>query len=196
MVTLLMDTSNTNLSIGLAKDHKVIDSICYEAWQKQSEFLVLELDAILKRNGLTRKDIEMVVSAKGPGSYTGVRIALTVAKVVAFALNVPLYLVSSLEALKDENAPSICLMNARSKRSYIGVYDKESVIMEDKIMDNVEVLKYISEHPDYKICGLVSYLGLEAAEPKNLDILAISDIERNFVSDPVAAKPVYLKDLY
>lgn len=196
MVTLLMDTSNTNLSIGLAKDHKVIDSICYEAWQKQSEFLVLELDAILKRNNLTRTDIGMVISAKGPGSYTGVRIALTVAKVVAFALNVPLYLVSSLEALKDKDVPSICLMNARSKRSYIGVYDKENVIMEDKIMDNAEVHAYIAEHPEYKVCGLVSYLGIEAEEPKNIEILAISDIERNLVADPVAAKPVYLKDLY
>ncbi|MBR6866439.1 MAG: tRNA (adenosine(37)-N6)-threonylcarbamoyltransferase complex dimerization subunit type 1 TsaB, partial [Bacilli bacterium] len=114
MVSLLLDTSNTNLSIGLAKDHKVIDEVTYEAWQKQSEYLVNELDILLKKNNLTRNDIEKVIAAKGPGSYTGVRIALTVAKVSAFALNVPLYLVSSLEALKDENEPSICLMNARS----------------------------------------------------------------------------------
>ena len=131
MVSLLLDTSNTNLSIGLAKDHKVIDQVVYDAWQKQSEFLVNELDILLKRNNLTRSDIEKVIAAKGPGSYTGVRIALTVAKVSAFALNVPLYLVSSLEALKDENEPSICLMNARSKRSYMGVYDKEDIILEE-----------------------------------------------------------------
>ncbi|MBR6865649.1 MAG: hypothetical protein IKM80_00170, partial [Bacilli bacterium] len=129
-------------------------------------------------------------------SYTGVRIALTVAKVSAFALNVPLYLVSSLEALKDENEPSICLMNARSKRSYMGVYDKENIILEDKIADNSAVLSYISEHPEYKVCGDVAYLGLEAKPTKNLEILARSDIERNLVKDPVAAKPVYLKDLY
>ncbi len=196
MVSLLLDTSNTNLSIGLAKDHKVIDQVTYEAWQKQSEFLVNELDILLKKNNLTRNDIEKVIAAKGPGSYTGVRIALTVAKVSAFALNVPLYLVSSLEALKDENEPSICLMNARSKRSYMGVYDKENIILEDKIADNSAVLSYISEHPEYKVCGDVAYLGLEAKPTKNLEILARSDIERNLVKDPVAAKPVYLKDLY
>lgn len=196
MFTLLLDTSNTYLSIGLAKDHKVVDSIAYEAWQKQSEFLIQELDAILNRNNIGREDIDMVISAKGPGSYTGVRIALTVAKVIAFALNVPLYLVSSLEVLKDKDAPSICLMNARSKRSYFGVYDGETVIVEDKIVDNQEALKYISEHPDYKVCGDVAYLGFEPTQLKNLENLAISDIERNKCSDPVAAKPVYLKDLY
>ena len=183
MVSLLLDTSNTNLSIGLAKDHKVIDEVTYEAWQKQSEFLVNELDILLKKNNLTRNDIEKVIAAKGPGSYTGVRIALTVAKVSAFALN-------------DENEPSICLMNARSKRSYMGVYDKENIILEDKIADNSAVLSYISEHPEYKVCGDVAYLGLEAKPTKNLEILARSDIERNLVKDPVAAKPVYLKDLY
>jgi tRNA A37 threonylcarbamoyladenosine modification protein TsaB len=121
---------------------------------------------------------------------------LTVAKVSAFALNVPLYLVSSLEALKDENEPSICLMNARSKRSYMGVYDKENIILEDKIADNSAVLSYINEHPEYKVCGDVAYLGLEAKPTKNLEILAKSDIERNLVEDVIAAKPVYLKDLY
>ena len=166
MVSLLLDTSNTNLSIGLAKDHKVIDQVVYDAWQKQSEFLVNELDILLKRNNLTRSDIEKVIAAKGPGSYTGVRIALTVAKVSAFALNVPLYLVSSLEALKDENEPSICLMNARSKRSYFGVYDKENIILEDKIADNSAVLSYINEHPEYKVCGDVAYLGLEERHRK------------------------------
>ncbi|MCQ2912008.1 MAG: tRNA (adenosine(37)-N6)-threonylcarbamoyltransferase complex dimerization subunit type 1 TsaB [Bacilli bacterium] len=196
MFTLLLDTSNTYLSIGLAKDHKVVDSISYEAWQKQSEFLIQELDAILSRNNLSREDIGMVISAKGPGSYTGVRIALTVAKVIAFALNVPLYLVSSLEVLKDEAKPSICLMNARSKRSYFGVYEGETIIVEDKIVDNQEALKYIAEHPEYKVCGEVAYLGFESTELKNLEVLANSDIERNLCADPVAAKPVYLKDLY
>ncbi len=196
MFTLLLDTSNTYLSIGLAKDHQIIDSISYEAWQKQSEFLIQELDAILNRNNIERKDIEMVISAKGPGSYTGVRIALTVAKVIAFALNVPLYLVSSLEVLKDRETPSICLMNARSKRSYFGVYYREKILVEDKIVDNKEALDYISEHPNYKVCGDVAYLGFEATELKNLENLALSDIERNLCKDPVAAKPVYLKDLY
>jgi hypothetical protein len=58
------------------------------------------------------------------------------------------------------------------------------------------MLSYISEHPEYKVCGDVAYLGLESKPTHNLEILATSDIERNLVSDAVAAKPVYLKDLY
>lgn len=136
MYSILIDTADKYLSVGLSKDNTIVDSISYECWQRQSEFLISELDKLMKRNNVTRNDIGAVVASKGPGSYTGIRIALTVAKVMAFALNIPLYLASSLEVLKDFNAPSICVVNARSKRSYVAVYDGETTIMADTIMDN------------------------------------------------------------
>ena len=129
MVNILIDCSNVDLAIGLSENHKVIAKREYEAWQQQSELLVAELDKMLKANKVTRDQIAAVVVSKGPGSYTGVRIALSVAKVLSFAQNVPLYLASSLEMMKDGDKPSICLVNARSKRSYIGVYEGEKEIM-------------------------------------------------------------------
>ena len=107
MYTILLDSSDCNLAVGLAKDHQLIDFIQYEAWQRQSELMIVELEKILKRNNVTREDIDSVMCGIGPGSYTGVRISLTIAKVMALALNIPLYLVSSLQILKDGNNPSI-----------------------------------------------------------------------------------------
>ena len=72
--------------------------------------------------------------SKGPGSYTGIRIALTIAKTIVFALNIPLYLVSSLQVMKVGDKPTICLTNARSQRSYIGVYQGQKEILSDRIM--------------------------------------------------------------
>ena len=120
---------------------------------------------------------------------------MTVAKVMAFALNKPLYLVSSLEVYKAKEGRSVCLMNARSKRSYIGVYSPEEIILSDTIMDNEQVKLYLAAHPEYKVCGDVSYLSLEGEKVNILEDLMNADIERNLCKDVLAAKPVYLKDL-
>lgn len=196
MVSVLIDSSNTDLAVGLAKDHVLIDKTEYPAWQEQSELLVAELDKLLKKNHLSRKDIAFVVASKGPGSYTGVRIALSVAKVMAFALQVPFYLSSSLEALKVADKATICLMNARSKRSYIGVYEGDKCLMADTILENEEVLKYIKDHPTYVVSGELSQLGLSDKPVDVLGNLLKGDVERNLVKEPLAAKPVYLKDSY
>ncbi len=195
MISLLIDTSNTNLAVGIAKDHSLIAEVQYEAWQRQSEFLIQEIDKLFAENNITKDDIDEIIVAKGPGSYTGVRIAMTVAKVMAFALKKPLYLVSSLEVYKAKEGRSICLMNARSKRSYVGVYSPNEVILADTIMDNEQIKIYIAAHPEYKICGDVSYLSLVGEKVNVLENLMNADIERNLCNDVLAAKPVYLKDL-
>ena len=100
MYTLLLDSSNIKLAVGLAKDDVLIDEIIYDAWQRQSEYMIQEISSILSRNGISPNDIGEIVSTKGPGSYTGVRISLTIAKTWGVASNVDIFLVSSLEILK------------------------------------------------------------------------------------------------
>ncbi len=196
MIGLLIDSSNTRLTLGISIDKRIIDFIDEEAWQRQSELLVSSLDALLKKHNIKRKDISYVVASKGPGSYTGVRIALTVAKVISFALDIPLYLPSSLEVLQERGVPSICVSNARSKRSYVGVYDGDKAIVEDTIWSNDDLLAYIKEHPSYKVCGEVEYLGLSTQKPDVLSNLNESNTEKNLQKDVLSAKPVYLKDNY
>jgi tRNA threonylcarbamoyl adenosine modification protein YeaZ len=196
MYALLLDSSNKNLSVGLALDRKLVDRTSYEAWQKQSELLVDEIDKTLTRNKIGREDIGSVVVSKGPGSYTGVRIAMAVAKTISFALGVPLYLVSSLQVQEVAGKPTICLMNARSKRSYIGVYRDAECLLEDTVIENQDVLKYIQSHPDYEVSGELSQLGLEDKPGDILGNLLKADVPANLCDEPLAAKPVYLKDTY
>src|SRR5690554_581500 len=66
--------------------------------------------------------IKRIVVASGPGSFTGVRIAVTIAKVWAYAKEVPLYAVSSLSVYRHETKPTICVLDARRERSFAGVY--------------------------------------------------------------------------
>lgn len=194
MYTVILDSSNKDLYVGLLKDGALIDEITYQAWQRQSEYMIVELEKILKRNNVTNKDIDGVVVGVGPGSYTGVRISLTIAKTIALALGVKLYKVSSLHLLADYSSPSICLINARSLRSYIGVYDGKNVILKDQVLTNEEVIKYINNHPNYIVCGDAKHLGIEAKKPQiGLQIAnLLPDLE--IVEQHITLKPEYLKD--
>ena len=193
MVTILLDSSNTNLSVGVARDNLLLESISYEAWQRQSEYMIPELNKLLDKYQIERNEIKDVMVAMGPGSYTGVRIAITIAKTIAVALNARLYAVSSLKVQKDGKNPSICLINARSGRSYMGVYEGEKTIMADCIMKNDDVLKYIADHPSYSICGDVKYLGFEEKEIDNIaQMLSLKDSAESI--NPLSLKPVYMKD--
>ena len=194
MFVILLDSSNTSLTVGLANKDKVLESVSYEAWQSQSEHMIPELDKLLNKYDVCYKDISDVVVSVGPGSYTGVRIAITIAKTIAVATGAKVYGISSLRCQKDQDKPSICVINARSGRSYFGVYENDKVIVEDSILTNDKVLEYINEHPKFSVCGNTSYLGINGKKP---------DIARELfalmkccspVEDPLGLKPVYMKD--
>ena len=191
---LLLDSSNTSLTVGLAKKNELVDFISYEAWQCQSEHMIPEINTILERYQVGKDDINGVIVAIGPGSYTGVRISLTIAKVIGVALNVDVFPVSSLQILKNDKKPSICIENARSNRSYVGVYENEKCLLLDQIMTNDEVKEYIANHPDYCVCGQTDYLGVEGYQA-DLSKEMLSLLEHLKPSaDSRALKPVYLKD--
>ncbi len=194
MAILFLDSSNRNMSIGLADDSGLIDSLSMDAWQTQSEIMAPEIDKMLQKHNISRENIKSIMVANGPGSYTGVRITVTIAKTICTVLDCDLYVVSSLHVLKDNDNPSICLINARSKRSYIGVYEGDKCLLNDQIMTNDKVMEYITAHPDYSICGDVEYLGLKGV---------VSDIPTQMFSllkttkklqNPLGLVPVYMKD--
>ena len=194
MYQLLLDSSNVFLSVGIAKDGKVIDKVYYEAWQRQSEMMVTEVDNILTKNNIKKEELDAVVVGIGPGSYTGVRIGVTIAKTIAYALKIKIYAKSSLSLLKHGQKPTICLFNARSGRSYFAVYEGHKVIEKDCVKTNEEVLAYINDHPDYLVCGDTYQLGLESEE---FDILAnLADFNKDEeVENVFTLNPVYLKEL-
>jgi len=192
--TILLDSSNTSLTVGLANDDSLLDSISYEAWQTQSEHMIPELDKLMKKHQVNKDDITSVVTAIGPGSYTGVRIALTIAKTIATALKIDLYPVSSLQILKNGSKPSICLINARSNRSYIGVYEHNTCLLNDQIMNNQDVKEYILNHPNYSICGQTDYLNIVGYKANIAQEMWGLKPFLKKASNPLGVVPVYLRD--
>lgn len=194
MISILLDSSNVSLSVGVARDNVLLDSISYDAWQQQSEFMIPELDKLLDKHNISKDMISDVIVAIGPGSYTGVRISLTIAKVLGTALNIPVYPISSLRCLKDFDNPSICLINARSGRSYFAVYKGKDILVEDCIMTNDLVLDYIESHPSYSVCGVTDYLNIKGKRANLSEQMLLAKEYLSPCENVLGLKPIYLKD--
>ncbi len=193
---LLIDTSDQFLSVGIVLDEKIIYQNSYQAWQRQSELLIPEIIKALKSTKLELKDIKEIYLGKGPGSYTGVRIAMTVAKTLGTVTDIKIKAISSLAILGKADESFISVINARSKRSYVGVYEKGKCLMNDCILTNDEVVKLINEYrkKGFKLYGDSAYLNLESDGVNIIDgLLSFSKIAE-YEENILALKPVYLKD--
>ncbi|MDR0614744.1 MAG: tRNA (adenosine(37)-N6)-threonylcarbamoyltransferase complex dimerization subunit type 1 TsaB, partial [Lactobacillales bacterium] len=126
MKFLTMDTSNKTLSVALVEDNSVISSFILNIKKNHSITLMPAIDRLFKAVAWTPWQVEKIVVSAGPGSYTGVRMAVTTAKTLAYTLNKPLVAISSL-ALLAQNATFfegliIPLFDARRDNVYAGVY--------------------------------------------------------------------------
>ena len=94
MISLLLDTSNQALSVAVNRDSKMVAEINTNYKKTHSETLVDNIQKVLEIADIKKSQLDRIIVAKGPGSYTGVRIGITVAKMLAKQLNIPVYSVS------------------------------------------------------------------------------------------------------
>ena len=193
MNVLFLDSTFKDLNVGLLTDNNFY-KVNYEAFQRQSELMIPEIKKLLDENNIDYKDIQKIVVTNGPGSYTGLRIALTIAKIYGYITKADIHVLSSLEVLQQYKENSICLMNARSNRSYIGVYNGNSCLLEDQVLSNDEVKKYIESHPNYIVCGETEYLGINGHNSNILDNMKNLYNDSNKIKDVYELKAKYLKD--
>ncbi len=135
MLRLFLDTSNKYLYIAVLNDLKVVFEHVQSGNNNHSETLVQVLENTLKENDIELDNIEEIFVGRGPGSYTGVRVACTVAKVLAYIKNKKLYSFSSLDLLLTTNltfGKVVCQMDARRGFSYAKAFN---------ISENIEVIK-------------------------------------------------------
>ncbi len=192
MISLLLDSSSKVMALAIARDHEIIASLEEVAFQRQSELLTLRINEMLTNLDLNIQKISEVIVTKGPGSFTGVRIAVTIAKVIAYSLKVPLYAVSSLSVYKVSGMKTLAVLDARRGRSYVGIYEKETLFAADLIMDNTDVLKLSSEK-NYVIAGESEHLAVESAKFNRFSNMLGQVGKETLVNDVASFKPVYLK---
>ncbi|WP_235069621.1 tRNA (adenosine(37)-N6)-threonylcarbamoyltransferase complex dimerization subunit type 1 TsaB [Turicibacter sp. TJ11] len=149
MFVLAIDTSNTTLSVALVENHQTLAEVMETTKNDHSKRLMPTIEALFKQINRTPKELDLIAVAQGPGSYTGVRIGVTVAKVLAWTLNKPLVGVSSLEILARNLKTEgyiIPLFDARRQTVFAGVYNGESseVIVPDGHYELTDLLNNLS----------------------------------------------------
>ncbi len=133
MLSLVLDTSFRYLTVALAENHHVLASVSYEAWQKQSEFTMQEVARVFAQAEKNPQQVDRIGVAIGPGSYTGIRIALTIAKVMASQLKIPLVTISSLQLLAGTSGEWHVITDARGGRCFYGNYRNGLALQPDQL---------------------------------------------------------------
>lgn len=143
MFTLFIDTHGGLITVALYNKDKLIKKE-QESEYSHAVFLAPMIDCILKENNLSVKDIKDIVAVNGPGSFTGLRIGLTDAKTLAYSLNIPIYLVSTLSAYlvsDSTNSDKVCILED-NKGYYVSVFDSSNNVIEEE--------KYVEDIGDYE----------------------------------------------
>lgn len=147
MRTLFFDVSTNVMYVGLAKDDILVDYSIRFATKDHAKYLVDRIEQVLKRNKLRLDQIDELIIGYGPGSYTGIRIAVVVGKMLAYAKAVKLRTVSSLFFMTSGYEGRVAaLIDARRGYVFSAVYENGETILEDdyrKLSDLKEDSMYV-----------------------------------------------------
>ena len=139
MYSLLIDTHDTKVSFVLYKDGLIKDSIIQESNLRHSEIAMPSLNEIISRNNLNIRDINEILVVIGPGSFTGVRIGVVIAKTIAYLLDISIKCITSLDLVvfsNDKVIPGSYFIEEKNGY-FIGKYDQSGKLDGD--------IKYISK---------------------------------------------------
>ncbi|MFD0897655.1 tRNA (adenosine(37)-N6)-threonylcarbamoyltransferase complex dimerization subunit type 1 TsaB [Loigolactobacillus binensis] len=126
MLVLAIDTSNRALTVALATPQQLLGEVTLNVKQTHSDGLMPALTYLFKATKKVPADLDRVVVAQGPGSYTGIRIAVTTAKTLAWTLNKALVGISSLAVIAsnvlEQGRLIVPLFDARRNAVFTGAY--------------------------------------------------------------------------
>ena len=136
MIVLALDTSTSQGGVALVDDTLTVRARA--VWQRvksHSEFLTPTIEGVLREAQLTLKDVDALAVGHGPGSFTGIRIAVSAVKGLAYALQKPVYAFDTLEILahgvSDHSRPVLSLVNAHKNLLFANVYDWRAYPLDD-----------------------------------------------------------------
>ena len=193
MISLFIDTSISFPTISLIRDNEVLYEFHEEIKNDMSSKILPIIDEGLKKSNLTLNLINNIFVVTGPGSFTGVRIGVTIAKTIAWSLNKKIVPISSLEFMATTSTNKdyvISMIDARRGNVFAGIYTNSlECIMKDTLIKLDELLK--DKANNYK---LISYDNIENVCMPLPNIIKIINKHINDEGiNPHELKPNYLK---
>lgn len=208
MKVLGIDTSTKTTAIGLIEDDEVLCDYNLTGRVAHSESVTDMIHEIFKKFEFALEDIDLIAVGLGPGSFTGLRIGITIAKVMAFALDKKVIGVSSLVAnsMSDYGLVST-IVDARRGNVYASIIknaDEPEILYEDKILSFENFKEELQKYDQVTIAGLdgdkfiaeISNGKLsknKAMKGSNIARLGLIDYKKNGPMDSFNLIPNYLK---
>lgn len=198
MMKLFIDTASSRIVLGLSQDGSILKEINEVNDHQLSVRIFPLLDQLFQETNISPKDIDEIVVVTGPGSFTGVRIGVTIAKTYAWSLKKKIISVSELQCMASTKVDTdycIPMIDARRNTVYAGIYDKNlDSVMPDQYIQ-LEDLKRKVEELDgtYTFISDQSFTSIDSLKP-NIDLNRILEKHENDESiNPHKVNPNYLK---
>lgn len=212
MIVLGVDTSSSRSNVAIIRDEDVLE----EQRSDAVSFVLKDIDKILKLTNLKLKDLDVLAGTIGPGSFTSLRIGLSIIKSISFALGIPWVGISTLDALAynvfHRNKLYVCpILDAKKFKVFFCLYKREDFaykykkiiedrlvliedllsILEDKKEDIIVVGEGVSIYRDYlkKVDSEdVRFCAVAVAK-----LARIAYLEKKFYKEPTAKGCNYIK---
>lgn len=129
MRILYIDTSSSYLYTAIVEDNKLLGEVKEEFGQSLSEVALPKIVSVFIENNIKPEQIDKIIVVNGPGSFTGIRIGITIAKVYSWSLNIPITTITSLEAMmlsNEKNAYKVPVIDARRQYVFGAIYDSNN----------------------------------------------------------------------
>lgn len=210
---LNIETATKNCSVALAKDGKTV--LCKEIAEEgysHAERLHVFIEEIIKETGITFKDLSAIAVSQGPGSYTGLRIGVSAAKGLCFALGIPLIAVDTLQVLASQVKVSsgliVPMLDARRMEVYSAIFTPDfenkrnvqaEIITENSFEELEEILYFVGDCAEKCKTVLtkenfVFLDNIKYPSANEMSYLSFEKHKKNDTVDVAYFEPYYLKD--
>jgi|ERR1700757_842098 len=216
---LCIETATTICSVCITADDKILAHKEINNGFSHAENLHVFIQDVLKEANLSINQLNAVAISKGPGSYTGLRIGVSTAKGLCYALQIPLISIDTLQSMayaiastKKEDALYCPMLDARRMEVYCAIYDKNvetitpvnALVVDEKSIDIFNLNKTIYFFGDGmpKVKQLLQNnnkaLFIEDVVPsaKNMATLAFTKFLKKTFEDVAYFEPFYLKEFF
>lgn len=209
---LNIETATRNCSVAIAKDGKtILFKEIAEIGYSHAEKLHVFIDEILQETNLTYKDLSAIAVSQGPGSYTGLRIGVSSAKGLCFALDIPLISVDTLQVLASQAKKDgiiIPMIDARRMEVYSAIFNSKlektravqaEILDENSFSEINETVFFVGDCSQKAKTVLIkdNFVFLDKVifpSAKEMGQLSFNKFINNNFEDVAYFEPFYLKD--
>lgn len=197
MIELFIDTVSSRIIVAILKDGKIKSIHNEKNGHDLSTRILPIIDNVFNEAKVIPNEVDTIYVVNGPGSFTGIRIGVTIAKTYAWSMKKRIITLSELALMATTSVDTdliIPLIDTRRNASYAGIYDKNgNSVLSDCYISNDDLKEKLSKDKTFTFISYDNIDAFDTVEP-NIDLESFINMHRNDVAkNPHEVNPEYLK---